>query len=181
MSSDSNRERVLTALRISTYPLDDDQLAAQAGVRPRQTVNQLCRQLERDGVLRRYVGVDGKIVNQLITAPTSEVELHAGDLATVERPSGHARPPGSSTEQRDAERVMLDLLGEILGLVLGPATIKVPSGERVEIDGTDAHRTVLVECWAHQGPPKAAQRNKVLADALKLHWISTTLYPVGAN
>jgi len=27
---------------------------------------------------------------------------------------------------------------------------------------------VLVDAWAHQGPPKGAQRNKVLADALKL-------------
>ena len=53
----------------------------------------------------------------------------------------------------------------------------MPSGERVEIDGTDIHRTVLVECWAHQGRSKPAQRNKVLADAFKLHWISTTLYP----
>ena len=42
---------------------------------------------------------------------------------------------------------------------------------------SDARRTVLVECWAHQGPPKAAQKHKVLADALKLTWIASTLYP----
>jgi hypothetical protein len=36
---------------------------------------------------------------------------------------------------------------------------------------------VLVECWAHQGNPKAAQRHKVLADALKLTWIGSTIYP----
>jgi hypothetical protein len=35
----------------------------------------------------------------------------------------------------------------------------------------------LVECWAHQGPPKPAQRHKVLADAFKLTWISTTITP----
>jgi hypothetical protein len=39
------------------------------------------------------------------------------------------------------------------------------------------HLSVLVECWAHQGPPKSAQRHKVLADAFKLTWISTTMYP----
>jgi hypothetical protein len=72
---------------------------------------------------------------------------------------------------------MLDLLGAQLGLQLNPATIAVPSGERVEVDGADANRTVLVECWAHQGPPKSAQKHKVLADAFKLAWIATTIYP----
>jgi hypothetical protein len=49
----------------------------------------------------------------------------------------------------------------------------VPSGERVEVDGADASRTVLAECWAHQGPPKSAH----LADAFRLAWIATTVYP----
>jgi len=53
----------------------------------------------------------------------------------------------------------------------------VPSGERVEVDGADAGRTVLAECWAHQGPPKSAQKHKVLADAFKLAWIGTAVYP----
>ena len=43
--------------------------------------------------------------------------------------------------------------------------------------GVDPDRTVLVECWAHQGCPKSAQRQKVLADALKLSWIRSTLSP----
>jgi hypothetical protein len=91
--------------------------------------------------------------------------------------AGHELLPGSSREQRDAERVMLDLLSQQVGRELNPATLTVPSGERVEVDGADAARSVLVECWAHQGPPKSAQRHKVLADAFKLTWISTTLYP----
>ena len=169
----THRERVLAALRVSSRPLDDDQLSRRAEVRPRQAVNQVCRLLEQEGLLRRYVGVDGKIVNDLLVEVV-EVPLV---VAAVERPSPDARPPGSSTEQRDAERVMLDLLGTELGLTLGPARIQVPSGERVEVDGADLQHTVLVECWAHQGPPKSAQRHKVLADAFKLHWISTTLYP----
>ena len=97
--------------------------------------------------------------------------------AAVDRASGHTPPAGSSHEQRDAERVMLDLLGARLGVTLEPATITVPSGAWVEVDGADPGRTVLVECWAHQGPPKSAQRHKVLSDALKLMWISTTIYP----
>jgi hypothetical protein len=72
---------------------------------------------------------------------------------------------------------MLDLLSDRLGLALEPSTITVPTGARVEVDGSDTARSVLVECWAHLGPPKPAQKNKILADALKLTWISTTLYP----
>ena len=86
-------------------------------------------------------------------------------------------PAGDSAEQRGAERVMLDLLGSRLGLELNPATITVRSGERVQVDGADGSRTVLAECWAHQGPPKSAQKHKVLADAFKLAWIATTIYP----
>jgi hypothetical protein len=64
-----------------------------------------------------------------------------------------------------------------LGRSLEPARLTVPSGAWVEIDGADDGRTVLVECWAHQGAPKAAQRHKVLSDALKLTWIASTIYP----
>jgi hypothetical protein len=60
---------------------------------------------------------------------------------------------------------------------LNPATITIPSGERIEVDGADADRSVLAECWAHQRPPKTAQRHKLLADAFKLTWISTTMDP----
>lgn len=47
---------------------------------------------------------------------------------------------------------MLDLLSQQLGNVLNPVRLTVPSGERVEVDGADAGLSVLVECWAHQGP-----------------------------
>jgi hypothetical protein len=86
-------------------------------------------------------------------------------------------PPGHSREQRDAERVMLDLLSLQFGVTLEPTRIVVADGTRVEVDGTDAGRTVLVECWAHQGPPKVAQKHKVLADTLKLMWIATKIEP----
>jgi hypothetical protein len=186
MASLTHRERIVQALRLSSRPLDDDQLSERTGIRPRQAVNQSCRALERDGVLRRYEGLDGKIVNRLMTAPpdppaTAEPTADSGDAGSeqpiLSRTGGHAVPPGSSREQRDAERVMLDLLGAELGHGLEPATLTVPSGARVEVDGADAERSVLVECWAHQGNPKAAQRHKVLADALKLTWIGSTIYP----
>lgn len=187
MIATPNRDRVIAALRHSTMPLDDDQLSERSGVRPRQTVNRLCRDLERDNVVRRYQGPNGKMVNELVglsdTRTQADVMAEMSpardftDETHIERAVEHARPPGSSHEQQDAERVMLDLLGAELKLDLEPAIITVPSGARVQVDGADAERTVLVECWAHHGRPKAAQRHKVLSDAFKLTWISSTIYP----
>jgi len=139
--------------------------------------------LERAGRVRRRSGPDGKIVNEWPgnKDPKPDNGLTAADVSQPSDGSAvqpdHELPPGSSREQRDAERVMLDLLGQQLGRELNPAKLAVPSGERAEVDGADADRSVLVECWAHQGPPKSAQRHKVLADAFKLSWVSTTMYP----
>jgi hypothetical protein len=161
--------------------LDDDQLAGRTGIHPRQTVNQICRALAAEGVLRRSPGPDQKIVNELspgssATTQTTQVpDTSQAVTRTIELES-NIRPPGDSREQRDAERTMLDILGAKLGLTLDPARITVPSGARVEVDGSDAEPRVPVECWAHQAVTKAAQRHKVLTDALKLTWISSTIY-----
>src|ERR1700722_1824310 len=64
MSADSHRDLIVAAIRVSSQPLDDDQLAARTGISPRQTVNQACRALERAGMVRRRPGPDGKIVNE---------------------------------------------------------------------------------------------------------------------
>jgi hypothetical protein len=191
MTALDHRYLVLETLRGSSRPLDDDELSARTGIHPRQQVNRICRALERAGVIRRSLGSDRKLVNELVdqdraglTASVcadpevegSRVVRQVADSA-VTRAVDHSLPAGNSREQRNAERVMLDVLGRQLGLALEPATITAPSGARVEIDGNDADRTLLVECWAHQGLPKSAQRNKVLSDALKLTWISTTMYP----
>jgi hypothetical protein len=187
MSTDSHRGRVTAAIRISAQPLDDDQIAARTGISPRQTVNRVCRELERAGMVRRRPGPDGKIVNEWLgeqnREPGSAQAPESTSVSGAAAPADPAVavnggvPAGDSAEQRGAERVMLDLLGAQLGLELNPATITVPSGDRVEVDGADAGRTVLAECWAHQGPPKSAQRHKVLADAFKLAWIASTVYP----
>ncbi len=84
-------------------------------------------------------------------------------------------PPGSSVEQRAGEAMMIAHVADELGVELTPQRITTPTGAQVEIDGVDEARTVLVEAWAHQGPPKPAQKNKVLADAFKLSWIASTL------
>lgn len=171
--------RVLEELRRSGVALDDDELARRLGVSPRQTINQVCRRLERAGRLRRYAGSAGKIVNDLRRADgQSAVETIGVDWAPdVLEPVRDGGPPaaGDSREQRHAERVMLDLLGERMGVVLKPRRIPLEEGVRVEIDGADDELSIIVEAWAHQGPPKVAQKHKVLADALKLLHVAARL------
>ena len=125
MSTDSHRERVAAAIRISSQPLDDDQVAARTGILPRQAVNQVCR-LERAGMVRRRPGPDGKIANEWLgeqdrepggNSASASTPVHGkGTPADPAASANGAVPAGDSAEQRGAERVMLDLLGAQLGL-----------------------------------------------------------------
>jgi hypothetical protein len=160
--------RVLDELRRCNVPLDDDQLTKRLGVSQRQQINQVCRRLEAEGRLRRYIGADGKIVNDARRFE-DEAQLSVTPSAIPES------QPGDSSEQRRAEGVILRLLGEHLGLTLQPRTIPLGNGVRVEVDGADAALTTLVEVWARHGAPKPAQKHKVLADALKLIYVAKAL------
>lgn len=84
---------------------------------------------------------------------------------------------GGSDAQRQAEPVMLALLGEALGVDLAPRRLTDLDGVRVEIDGASPDLSILVECWAHQGTAKVAQKNKLANDALKLQWVASWLQP----
>jgi hypothetical protein len=46
MQPGSHRDRIIKAMRINSRPADDDQLADRTGISPRQSVNQVCRELE---------------------------------------------------------------------------------------------------------------------------------------
>lgn len=176
---EDHRARLLRAIRTSDRLLDDDELAQRAGIAPRQTVNQVLRRLEREGAVRRMPGPAGKLVTELVPELNTPSGDDLGDQATAVEEAGvegaRATTAGSSVEQRRAETAMLAIFGERLGLSLAPARLSVDAGVRVEVDGADRDRSVLVECWAHQGPPKVGQKHKVLTDALKLTWIASRL------
>jgi len=135
----THRERIVAAVRASSQPLDDDQLADQTGISPRQTVNQICRALRDAEMVRRQVGPSGKIVNEWLGDRSERVahvpEGRSAAVASAGALGGDPAglydleiPAGSSREQLDAERVMLDLLGDQLGQELHPARITIPSG-----------------------------------------------------
>ena len=63
---------------------------------------------------------------------------------------------------------MVAALSERLGVRLEPRHLPLDGGSHLEIDAVAEDWSVLCEAWAHQGPPKSGQRQKVLTDAFKL-------------
>jgi len=86
------------------------------------------------------------------------------------------RKASCSYVQQAAEQLMLAELSEILNVTLIAASIPIGTAT-VSVDGfyRDNTKVILAEAWAHVGKAKPAQRNKVLADLLKLSLISTVL------
>lgn len=79
-----------------------------------------------------------------------------------------------STEQRLAERVLLDLLQEQLGATfVDGATLPVPLG--VKPDGIDLERKIVVEVFSRIGRTKPAQDRKVRSDLFKLAYMRQAL------
>ena len=86
-----------------------------------------------------------------------------------------ARLPGDSSEQQEAEGWLLDCLSRNLGVALTKRRFVLDEGSWIEVDGFCEFPLVLCEAWAHIGPPKSAQKNKVMTDAFKLLFVNTLL------
>ena len=86
------------------------------------------------------------------------------------------RSASCSDVQQLAEQLMIGEFSRQLGRELGKATIPIGRA-KVTVDGfhRDENRVTLVEAWAHVGKAKAAQRNKVLSDMLKLALVTSVL------
>jgi hypothetical protein len=86
----------------------------------------------------------------------------------MSNPTGRPIPPGDSTEQQNAEALMLAALSAQIGTDLAPRKIPLPEGSLLAIDGVSDEPPVLCEAFAHQGKLKSGQSKKVASDALKL-------------
>ncbi|MEA9984664.1 MULTISPECIES: hypothetical protein [Subtercola] len=75
---------------------------------------------------------------------------------------------------------LLAALSTHLGLELSGRSVTMADGVRLQIDGVDESGRLLVQCVASSGVVKSTQRNKAMADALKLVWLRSTLF-VGAR
>lgn len=76
--------------------------------------------------------------------------------------------PSDSAEQRTAEAEILDGLAGELEVSLDKRRFGLGEGVWCEVDAVSEDLSVICEIRAHQGPPKSAQKNKVMTDALKL-------------
>ncbi|RFA16267.1 hypothetical protein B7R21_02490 [Subtercola boreus] len=86
----------------------------------------------------------------------------------------------ASAARPDASGALLGALAAHLATPLLPRLVALPGGVRVEVDGVDPGNRLLVQCVASGGAVKSGQRNKAMADALKLVWLRSTLF-VGAR
>lgn len=91
--------------------------------------------------------------------------------------SMEASAPGDSRVQREAEALIREALAARLRVALAPARFDVGDGGHIDIDAFSEDPPVLAEIWAHQGRPRPAQKAKVITDALKLLWLSSTRSP----
>ena len=87
------------------------------------------------------------------------------------------RAAGDSIEQRLAEEFLVAELARELGVTLTKRRLTFAAGDCVEVDGACESPPILCEAWAHQGPPKAAQKFKVMTDAFKLVYASQHFSP----
>lgn len=103
-------DRIERILRTSSHPLDDDELAGRAGV-IRQAVNQPCRRLEAQGLLRREVGPNSKIVNAIVDDANRPAPTAIGTAQPVPTPPGSSSQPISEDAVKAAVRDFLAAWG----------------------------------------------------------------------
>lgn len=144
-------DRILEAIRFK--PMDDDQLARRLGVSQRQSINQTARRLEAQGLLRRYVGTDGKIVNALPEAPTEADTNVTVPEAVPPRTPVQVAGPISEDEVKRAVRDHLVVQGFEVRVAWG----RVP-GIDIEATHPDGRRWVI-EAKAEKGVTGAQQHN----------------------
>lgn len=87
--------------------------------------------------------------------------------------------PGHSTEQREAEKCLVDNFSKKVGVKLTKRRFLLQEGSWVEVDGFCQSPLILCEAWAHIGAPKSAQKDKVMADAFKSLFVNTIVKGMG--
>lgn len=109
------RERVADFVR--RFPgRDDDEISAALRIRPRQTINQACRALERAGLIERKPGMNGKIANfpkrSLPAASLPTHNQHMGRQSQHELPKATNAKGGSPDKQSNFATLPTDWFWE---------------------------------------------------------------------
>ena len=70
----------------------------------------------------------------------------------------------SSVEQQSIEKYLLDTINKKYGLSLKSTKLDLQDGVQVQLDGYNKQNNAICEIYAHVGPLKGSQPNKVASD-----------------
>ncbi len=178
MTRDTHAARIM-ALLASSPGLNDDEIARELSIEPRQTVNQVCRRLAARGVLVRTTGGAGKIINTLVNAsamperhpvqPPAPVRSPAqgtGKVLTPERfektllviPCSKAKVSGGAAAECGAS--IIDTLPPALATELQEARRNV--AQRIRID-----ESALMPAWRRYDGSLYRTARDALGDLLR--------------
>lgn len=120
-------QRILDLLA-NRSALDDDEISTTLNIKPRQQVNQICRRLERDGLVRREHGLRGKIVNIVLRRTGDANICPAVPQATVIENKPDRQPSAAAGQNPSIH----DLAGTV---VILPCSGKKMHGGSIWISG----------------------------------------------
>jgi DNA-binding MarR family transcriptional regulator len=169
----TNSDRVLSF--VQKHPGHTQrEISLRLHITPEQQVNTILRNLMKKGLLRRER--DGITFTYYAISAAKYSKRHA-DESIAQRT--RAKAPGESSEQQEAEIWLVRRLANKLGLELVKKRVPLDKGGWFEVDGFCESPFVLCQAWAHIGSPKSAQKDKVMADALRLLFAKERLEQIG--
>ena len=152
------------------------EIVESLNIRPPQQVYNILKGLRMGGYINRRV--DKGIFKYYVTALDS-ISQHSTQASSVNPKAIAKTKPGMSQEQQEAEKWLIDCLSKQLGVCLAKKRLNPIGRSWLELDGYSENPLIVCEAWAHVGPPKPAQKNKVMVDALKLLYVKDFLQANG--
>ena len=141
-------------------------------IHPPQQVYNILNSLTKGGYINRRMNKG--ILKYHVLTPDS-INRHSTRASSIKPKVIAKTQPGISQEQQEAEKWLIDRLSKQLGVCLAKKRLYPIGRSWLELDGYSKNPLIVCEAWAHVGLPKSAQKNKVMADALKLLYVKDCL------
>ncbi|NQT56427.1 MAG: MarR family transcriptional regulator [Desulfobacteraceae bacterium] len=148
------------------------QIVESLNISPPQQVYNILKSLMENRLIHRKKNQGA--FNYSMLAPGSRSQPSKPTIPTKTKAVVKIRP-GVSREQQEAENWLIDRLSRHLSVRLAKKRLYTVGRSWLELDGYSKNPLIICEAWAHIGPPKSAQKNKVMADALKLLYVKDFL------
>lgn len=146
----SNTDRICELLTDSAG-LDDDEISHRTGIHPRQQVNQICRRLAKDGVIRRTTGPSGKIVNTLISTSPSKGTVSYHSLSAAEQSSDYTHKISDKVKDKSVRKQEQANMSSICAMDPCNTLILIPcSGRKEEFPGSKINGPTIIDSLPHE-------------------------------